>query len=118
MASSKSTPNVNDPGFGDWVNSIVFAEESDYSGDEGDAVAPDFQSDHDSETEQEISDREDESREESSDGGSRSPSQKRKKKDIRMYTGKNKFQWSSETPKTNVRTKKHNIISHLPGINN
>lgn len=61
MTSSKATVNVNDPGFEDWENHIVHNDESDHSGDEGDKVAPDFQSDHDSETEQEISDTENES---------------------------------------------------------
>lgn len=61
MTTSKATVNVNDPGFEDWENHIVHNDESDHSGDEDDKVAPDFQSDHDSETEQEISDTENES---------------------------------------------------------
>ncbi|KAJ4441091.1 hypothetical protein ANN_10941 [Periplaneta americana] len=116
MTSSERTVNVNDPGFEDWANDIVHNDESDFRGNEGDTVAPDFQSDHDSETEQEISDTENESGEKSSVGGSRSPQLKKTKKDLKFYQGKNKFKLSVEGPKEGTHTRKHNIITHLPGI--
>ncbi|KAJ4429689.1 hypothetical protein ANN_21890 [Periplaneta americana] len=116
MTSSKATVNVNDPGFEDWANHIVHNDESDHSGDEGDTVALDFQNDHDNETEQEISDTENGSGEKTSVGESRSPQLKKSKKDLKFYQGKSKFKWSEESPKENVRTRKHNIITHLPGI--
>lgn len=137
MAALRDVVRADDPDFSEWARAMLDNEESDFSGEEGECVGPDFQSDHDSESEQGLSDNEEEhiprnilvpkpstSKKQYSapslvyvsDQEVEDPTPKKKRKRPKSYFGKNKFKWSSEAPPGNVRTRAHNIISHIPGI--
>lgn len=60
MAALRDVVRADDPDFSEWARAMLDNEESDFSGEEGECVGPDFQSDHDSESEQGLSDNEEE----------------------------------------------------------
>lgn len=130
-----------EPGFSEWATSVFDEIESECSGNEGDIIDPDLQSDHDSASEQEASDNEDElscvpghssrapsvvssslsyghyetdSPYLSDDNEPLAKKQKRLRKQAK-YHGKNGFVWAKQAPSSNTRTRRHNIITHLPG---
>lgn len=121
MASTSSIREMktDDPRFEDWIENILGELES---ADESDDLVQYNQSDHETNSEEELSQSdpenvevESEQSDSSSDDQILPPKKKKKQNNPRNYYGKNKFKWSAEPPNPNVRTRKHNIISHLPG---
>lgn len=128
---------VTDPGFSEWATSVLDELESECSGDEGDITDSTFQSDHASATEQEASDNEIElsyvpgtssqpssivlsSQNETDSANSSDDNEPLAKKQKRLrkqsvYHGRNNFVWAKQAPASNIRTRRHNIITHLPG---
>lgn len=129
----------SDPGFGDWARSILDESESECSGDEN-VIEQGFESAHETESEQEVCEAENEVHgisnatipgsspssplppqsfeTDTSSSDENEPLSKRQNRQYeqKKYYGKNRFVWSKKPPTSNVRTRKHNIVSHLPGI--
>ncbi|XP_073520049.1 uncharacterized protein [Phyllobates terribilis] len=105
-----------DPRFADWAASILDNEESDFSGSEGDVVPTDFQSEHNSESEEDAPEDKSEDTTSASDVDDSPQSRPGTTNSSQTFYGKNKFKWSGEQPKPNIRTRRHNIVSHLPGV--
>lgn len=132
--------NVNDPGFSDWVNTIL-NEESELSGNDDTVNDPNFLSDHSSNSEicgsdntendanfeshhssdSEICGSDEEffvpikkARAYDKSGDFDHPSSGQSKSSSNYY-GRNRYKWSNVPSISRTRTRAHNIISHLPG---
>lgn len=108
MATHKKNVTFDDPKFEETVMKWYNDLESDYSDVEGDDFHPednfpDPESEGSDNDELGVSDSDDNDSQESEDTG-------------KYYFGKNRYKWSSSAPVRNVRTPKHNIVSHLPGL--
>lgn len=106
MAStSKNSICIGDQNFESvmtqWLHDVEDIEDSD--AEAGNVSDPDYNSEHDTESELDIS----------SEESDQSVSNERNQK--ALY-GRNRYMWSAEEPKRNVRTPAHNIIVHLPGL--
>ena len=106
MAStSKNSVCIGDQNFESvmtqWLHDVEDIEDSD--AEAGNVSDPGYNSEHDTESELDIS----------SEESDQSVSNERNQK--ALY-GRNRYTWSAEEPKRNVRTLAHNIIVHLPGL--
>ncbi|XP_049855084.1 piggyBac transposable element-derived protein 4-like [Schistocerca gregaria] len=116
MPSRRWSMKLSDPGFGDWARSILDESESKCIGDEN-VIDQGSESAHETESEEEVCEAENEVRDTSS-SDENEPFSKRQNRQYerKKYYGKNRFIWSKKPPASKVRTRKHNIVSHLPGI--
>ncbi|CAI6375449.1 unnamed protein product [Macrosiphum euphorbiae] len=106
--ASSSNIRINDPNFQNIISDILAEDCSDVSDDVHDNMCID--SDHNSESEQNVSESDESETDSNTDNGD----------DIRpskFLYGKNKFKWSvEEFASKNTRTARHNIITKLPGL--
>lgn len=136
MAALKDIIRGDEPGLEEWVNAQLQGEESEFSGfssEDGRIVAPVFESDHNTARDQSLSEYEEDTSQQVPEPGTSpisysativcppseehdEPTPKRAKGVPRSYFGKNRFKWSYQAPPKNIRTRAHNITTHLPGI--
>lgn len=99
---------INDPNFQNIISDILAENCSDVSDDVTDNMC--INSNHNSESEQNVSETDESETVSSSDNGDDIRSSK-------FLYGKNKFKWSvEEFSSKNTRTVRHNIITKLPGL--
>lgn len=115
--------NSDDPRFEQWAQSILEAEESDFSGNDDSDNDPDYVSEHESDSEIEwepetvaLETTLDVSDTTSQNAAPSSEHRETPTSTPRTYYGKNRYKWTADAPPSNVRTRSHNIISHLPGV--
>lgn len=104
MASASKRVRFGDRDFESVVTGWLDEIESDYSDIEEDEQDPTYQDSEESADEDlEALERNNDEQETNAPGK-------------KAYYGKNRYKWSACAPIRNVRTPKHNIISHLPGL--
>lgn len=113
--SQQQAKNVNDPNFQEWLEDAMSDSGSDQDFD------PDLESDHESNSELDYES--DNNPQDEAEPGISSEILEDNQENIGSegmtclnYFGKNRFKWCSISPDTNVRTRSHNIIVHLPGV--
>ena len=137
MAALRDVVRADDPDFSEWARTMLDNEESDFSAEEGECVGPDFQSDHDSESEQGLSDNEEEhiprnilvpksstSKKQYSvpsliyvsDQEVEDPTPKKKGNDLKVILERINSNGPLKHHLVMFSTRAHNIISHIPGI--